>query len=67
MMKWLFVVFVILGDLMIIDKNRFGFVLWMICDGFFCINSCFEGLYPEATVFGIYAVLGILGFNKWQS
>ena len=67
MIKWAMVALVIVGDLLIIQKNRGGFALWVLCDGFFCITSILEKMYPEALVFGIYAVLGLVGYQKWKT
>ena len=66
MIKWLFVAFVFLGDACIILKNRKGFIIWMICDGFFCVTSLIEKRYAESLIFGLYSILGIFGYIKWS-
>ena len=65
-MSWIFIVLIVLGDVLVILKNRNGFLLWAICDGFFCVNSYLNLQYPESCAFGIYAIIGIFGFFMWK-
>jgi len=64
-MKWLFVISVLLGDYLIIQKNRIGFLIWILGDGFFSISSLQEGRYEESAVFAFYSILGYVGFKRW--
>jgi hypothetical protein len=66
-MKWIFVLLVVIGDVFIVCKNRIGFIIWILCDGFFCLSSLNEGRLAETLVFGMYAILGIWGYLKWKN
>jgi hypothetical protein len=67
MITWAAVILVLFADYLIIKKDRVGFVLWLLCDGFFCVNSGLKGNYPESVAFGMYAIMGIFGFTNWKS
>ena len=67
-MTWILVALVLYGDILIVLKNRLGFYLWIIVDGFFCLVHLFhsEGGYAESAVFGLYALMGVYGLIKWK-
>lgn len=65
--KYLFVIVVIIADILIVKKNYLGFYLWILVDGFFCINSIFENRIAEAFIFGFYSIIGVYGVRSWKS
>jgi hypothetical protein len=65
-MRWIFVFLVLIGDLLIVKKNRIGFYLWIVVDGFFSFSNILEGDFVEASIFGIYAVMGFYGLYLWK-
>ena len=65
-MKWILVFLVLIGDVLIIRKNKIGFYLWIVVDGFFAFSNCLEGDYVEASIFGIYAIMGAYGVYLWE-
>ena len=65
-MKWIVVFLVFVADALIIFKNRFGFLMWFFCDGYFFISSISEQRWEEMWVFGLYSVMGLAGFLKWK-
>lgn len=65
-MGWIFVFLVVVGDLLVVMKSKNGFILWAICDGYFCAHSYLNSQYPEACAFGIYAIIGAFGYLIWK-
>ena len=66
-MRWIFVFLVLIGDFLIVKKNRIGFYLWIVVDGYFSISNVLDGDYVEASIFGIYAIMGIYGLYLWKA
>ncbi|PWU04926.1 MAG: hypothetical protein C5B43_04000 [Verrucomicrobia bacterium] len=64
-MKWIFVFLVLIGDYLIIKKNKVGFIIWLIVDGGLSISSFYESRLEEGVVFFIYAAMGVYGLKKW--
>lgn len=65
-MKWIFVFLVLIGDLLIIKKNRIGFYIWIFVDGYFSIINIQINNFIEASIFGLYAIMGIYGLYIWK-
>ena len=65
-MKWLFVALVLVGDLLVVWRSRIGFVLWVICDGYFCANSYLNDRIAESVVFFLYTIVGFIGYARWK-
>lgn len=66
-MKWIFVFLVLIGDYLVVKKIRFGFYLWVLVDGYFSICHFLQNDYVEASVFGLYAIMGLYGLYLWKS
>ena len=58
---------VLIGDYLIVKKNRIGFIIWIIADGYFSLSNFFDMDYVEASIFGMYVVMGIYGLYSWKS
>lgn len=65
-MKWAFVFLVLIGDVLVVKKNRMGFFIWILVDGFFCFTNGCQGDWPEFSIFGMYALIGIYGAIAWK-
>ncbi len=65
-MKWLLVIFSILGDYLLVKKHWLGFVGWIICDVYFCYYNFSQGEYPEASLFLIYMIFAVYGIYEWR-
>ena len=66
-MKWMFVFMVLIGDYLIVKKNRIGFMIWMIVDGYFSLSNFFDMNYAEGSIFGLYVVMGMYGLFAWKT
>ncbi len=65
-MSWIFVALVVVADWLVINKNRNGFYIWLIVDGFFAVTNFFSSNYAESTTFFLYAIMGIYGLIHWE-
>jgi len=65
-MKWFFVFMVLIGDFLIVSKNRIGFLIWILVDGYFSFVNLIDCDYVQATVFGLYVIMGVYGFYVWK-
>lgn len=66
-MRWMFVLMVLIGDYLVVKKNRIGFLIWIIVDGYFSLSNLFEMDYIQSSIFGMYVIMGIYGLYSWKS
>lgn len=65
-MIWLPVLMVLIGDFLIVRKNRMGFFIWILVDGYFSFLNLLECDYVQATVFLLYVIMGGYGLHVWK-
>lgn len=65
-MKWLFVLFSLIGDYLNIQKHWQGFLFWMACDIYFASYNFFQGEYAEMALFTIYLFFAMYGLWAWK-
>lgn len=58
---------VLIGDYLVVKKNRIGFLIWIIVDGYFSLSNLFEMDYIQSSIFGMYVIMGIYGLYSWKS
>ena len=58
---------VLIGNWMIIKKNKWGFALWFFGDLAFALFNLSDKNYPSMVVFLVYAVMGIMGYLEWKN
>lgn len=66
-MSWLLVLMVLIGDFLIVKKNRIGFYIWIFVDGFFSFSNFLNADYIQSSIFGLYVIMGIYGLYAWKS
>lgn len=66
-MKWFLVLMVLVGDYLVVRKNRNGFLIWILVDGFFSFQNFFESDYVQSSIFALYALMGFYGYFAWKS
>ena len=60
------VLFSLVGDLLIVKKRYLGFVLWVVCDTYFCLYHFGEQDYAESALFLIFMLFAVYGFYEWR-
>lgn len=65
-MKWFLVFLVLIGDILIVKKIAFGFLIWLIVDGIFAGYNFYTGDNAQAMVFLLYSMIGGYGFYTWN-
>lgn len=64
-MKWILIFMILLGDWLIIEKDRDGFYCWIFADGCLAFNNFFFRDYLHGIIFALYAFMGIYGLYSW--
>ncbi|OPX92708.1 MAG: Nicotinamide mononucleotide transporter [Pelotomaculum sp. PtaB.Bin104] len=63
---WLITIAAITGTVANIYKRRWCFCVWTITNCIWCFIDFAAGLYAQAFLFAIYAVLAIWGLVQWR-
>ena len=56
----------IVGMWMLARKWIEQWIVWIVVDILSAGLYCYKGLYLTAILYGVYAVIAILGYRKWQ-
>ena len=66
MILWFITLIALTGTLLNAKKNKYGFVLWMISNLYLCLYNLMIAEFPLSVLFGIYWLLAIYGYYKWD-
>ena len=53
------------GTFMNAERNKWGFVFWIVSNTYMCITLFIMGSYPESLLFFAYFILAIRGIFAW--
>lgn len=56
----------ILGSWIVIKKNRYGFIIWMITNASWIVYDVYKTAYPQAVLMIVYFVMSLWGFITWK-
>lgn len=57
----------ITGNVFINHKRRVGFIIWSIANVLWILVNCIGVInYPQICMFGVYSLLNIQGYKKWN-
>ena len=66
MIGWTLVAIALVGTILNIRRNRYGFTFWFMSNvGLVWLNIGI-GQWPQAALFAVYAGLSIWGFIAWR-
>jgi len=65
-MIWIITIISIIGVILNIYKNRYGFVLWMIANAFWCVIDFKQGIPAQSVLFVVYFFLALWGWITWS-
>lgn len=64
---WITAAACVLGNVLVIRKNRWGFGLWMVCNSVLVWRNATIGENAQAALFAVYLALAAWGFWTWKS
>lgn len=65
--SWILTIIAITGTWLNTNKDIRGYYLWLVSNlSFSCINFA-NGMYAQGFLFSVYAILAIIGIQKWRS
>lgn len=54
-----------IGTVINAERNKWGFVFWIVSNTYMCIKLFIMGSYPESLLFFAYFILAIRGIFAW--
>lgn len=54
------------GTLMNAERNKYGFIFWLISNLYMTVRFCVIGEYAQMVLFFIYFLLAIRGLYAWS-
>lgn len=64
-LSWTMSAIALAGTLMNAERNKYGFVFWLISNLYMTIRFCVIGEYAQMVLFFIYFLLAIRGLFAW--
>lgn len=64
-LSWTMSAVALAGTLMNAERNKYGFVFWLISNLYMTIRFCVIGEYAQMVLFFIYFLLAIRGLFAW--
>lgn len=64
-LSWVMSAVALTGTIINAEKNKFGFVFWMVSNLYMTIRFAVIGEYAQMTLFFIYFLLAIRGIVVW--
>lgn len=65
-LSWIMSAIALLGTIWNAEKNKYGFVFWLISNLYMTIRFFVIGEYAQMTLFFIYFLLAIRGLIVWS-
>lgn len=65
-LSWVMSAVALTGTIINAEKNKFGFVFWMVSNLYMTIRFAVIGEYAQMTLFFIYFLLAIRGIVVWS-
>ena len=65
-LSWLITGLSLFGVILNIKKHRSCFLVWFCTNTFWCVYDWTIGATAQAALFGVYAVLAIIGWRRWK-
>jgi len=56
----------LLGNLFVVYKKRYGFVLWNVSNIIWIGLAIESKVHSQIIMFGVYSIINIIAFIKWR-
>lgn len=63
---WIFVAISLTGNILIIKKNSYGFVMWTVSNIAWVYYDFYKEAYSQSFLFVIYTILALYGIYEWK-
>lgn len=64
-MSWLISIIALIGTFLNANRNKYGFVIWLITNIYWTIADFNAGLYAQSALFLAYTLLAVKGLITW--
>lgn len=64
-LSWIMSGCALIGTLMNAERNKWGFIFWLVSNLYMCIRFFVIGEYAQSLLFLIYFLLAIRGIISW--
>ena len=65
-LSWIMSGVALLGTVINAEKNKYGFLFWIVSNLYMVIRFAFIGEFAQMTLFFIYFLLAIRGIYSWS-
>lgn len=66
-LSWLLTLSSLLGGQLVINKNKKGYVIWIVVNFLWVSYYIYKGLYSSTILFLVYLVQSYYGYKKWNT
>ena len=66
LLNWIMSAVALIGTIINAERNKVGFVFWLVSNLYMSIRFCVIGEYAQSTLFLIYFLLAIKGIAVWS-
>lgn len=63
---WIAVFLSIIGNILVIKKNRWGFMIWVWSNLLWIIDGWNRSATPQVFLFALYTLIALSGFFNWK-
>jgi nicotinamide riboside transporter PnuC len=65
-MSYVIAVLSLIGVILNIKKIKYGFVVWIFTNAYWCIHDFSSGQYAQSGLFFVYFILAVWGVIEWS-
>jgi nicotinamide riboside transporter PnuC len=66
LINWVIAAISIIGAILNIKKNKWGFILWIIGNIGWIVIDIIYGLYEQIPIWILFTFTSVYGFKKWS-
>lgn len=66
-LMWLAVLGSLYGNYLIIKKNPYGYVVWVVTNTSWVLYDAWKGILSQSLLFVIYTIFAIWGYRAWTT
>ncbi len=63
---WIISILALTGTVLNANRNKYGFILWLITNMYWTVIDFKTGLYAQSALFFAYTILAIKGIITWS-
>lgn len=63
---WIISILALTGTILNANRNKYGFILWLITNMYWTVIDFKTGLYAQSALFFAYTILAVKGIITWS-